>query len=74
MLIAVIVMGLGAIRSVVVPFVIALILAAVTEPLVLALERRKVPHLLSTVISMLFAVGPVARTRCSPPGSHPNQR
>jgi predicted PurR-regulated permease PerM len=57
LLLVVITMGLGAIRSVVVPFVIAFILAAVTEPLVLALERRKVQHLLATVISMLFAVG-----------------
>lgn len=57
LLLLVIIMGLGAIRSVVVPFVIAFILAAVTEPLVLFMERRKVPHLLATVISMLVAVG-----------------
>ncbi|HNI71593.1 MAG TPA: hypothetical protein PLO27_09730, partial [Marmoricola sp.] len=54
-LVLVILLGLGSIRSVVIPFVLAVILAAVTEPVMAALERRGVSHLLATVISLLVA-------------------
>lgn len=55
-LVLVILLGLGSIRSVVIPFVLAVILAAVTEPVMAALERRGVSHLLATVISLLVAL------------------
>ncbi|MBK7821190.1 MAG: AI-2E family transporter [Tessaracoccus sp.] len=49
-------MAIGAIRGIVVPLVIAVILGTVLEPLVEWLERRGLPATLATVVSLLTAV------------------
>lgn len=48
--------AIGAIRGIVVPLVIAVILGTVLEPLVEWLERRGLPRTLATVVSLLTAV------------------
>ncbi|WP_297105977.1 AI-2E family transporter [Tessaracoccus sp.] len=55
-LVVVIAMAIGAIRGIVVPLVIAVILGTVLEPLVEWLERRGLPATLATVVSLLTAV------------------
>lgn len=54
--------ALAAVSGILVPLVVAIIIGTVLEPLVFFLEKRRVPAVLATVISLLVAVAVAAGT------------